>query len=191
MISPTLPILTLIILTVDFLVNAFYLKKAIDMYKKEKASVGGLFIAFFTIRIMIIIFQAWGIVQYPEREMLSDTVALGAIFTGYLGIMILETYRDINYDGRRLAVGGVLATLTSTFIFLARSEKIGSALKEAFPYFIQASVPLFFLFVGGNVYQLTRDMLSYATLNKDPRSKKSVFFSCLTSWESHHMSWST
>ncbi len=100
MIPPYLQYSVVVIILIDFLVNSFYLKRTWEIYSKENANVGLLFLTFFTIRLLISIFQLWGILLYPEREMLSDTIALGGIFTGYLGIMILENYRSTTYNAK-------------------------------------------------------------------------------------------
>lgn len=144
------------------LLNIFYLRIVMDMYRKEPFSIGRLFLWFFSLRVIIAFLQIFGLILFPEREMLSDTVALGGILTGFLGILILESYWSDTYNPKRLTLGAVLGTLTVTFMLLARTGPIGEALKAVFPFFIQVSVPIFFFFVGFNVFLLIRRMLPYA-----------------------------
>ncbi|RMG25856.1 MAG: hypothetical protein D6732_21970, partial [Methanobacteriota archaeon] len=146
----------------DMLLNIFYLRIVMNMYRKEPFSIGRLFLWFFSLRVIIAFLQIFGLILFPEREMLSDMVALGGILTGFLGILILESYWSDTYNPKRLTLGAVLGTLTVTFILLARTGPIGEALKAVFPFFIRVSVPIFFFFVGFNVFLLIRRMLPYA-----------------------------
>ncbi len=172
MVASFLQYLTLAIIFADLCLLLFYLKRTATVYRKEKVAVGLLFLAFFSTRVLISIVQGWGILHYPEREMLSDTVALGGIFVGFFGIMLLENYRASLYDVKRLIIGAILGTVTATFIFLSRSEKVGTALKEEFPFFIQVSVPLFFIFVAITIYRITKEMDAYATAKQQASLKK-------------------
>ena len=77
MVSDPVVLLSLVLVGLGLILTSFYLRIVRNMYRKEPFSIGRFFLWFFSLRVAILMLQIIGLLLFPLREMLSDTVALG------------------------------------------------------------------------------------------------------------------